>query len=643
MRSERTKELKAKIAELDRQGIDSTEKIDLMIEMAAEHVSGDDPASFIELTGQLRQISERLKYDRGMAYCLLFEGLHCCFTAKHERGLERIGESKKQFEVLGEDFGVTMSIFLEANILRSVGSFDQSLPRMYEALKFFKENDLPFWQGDCQYSIGLLYQEIGDCEKALDHFKETITAAENCGARWLVARALNGMGAALHGMGENETALEHHDQSIAIFREIGHRMGEARALDDIGSINEHMGEPELALGFHMESLRIRRDIGQRRAEATSLLNIARAHYQLGQTDRLMETAGEALAIAEETKSKPQIYDAHWLLSQGYELKNDHVNALKHYKEFQIGKEKVFNDQASERIQKLHIGFEVEKSAREAELERVKSAELRDKNDRLEQLLKELRDTQSQLIQAEKMAVLGKLVAGLVHELNTPLGASNSAIDVADRCIKRIEQIPVNDKSAETLSDNVELQAMLKRVKDNHNTTRDATARISKILTSLKSFSRLDEGEWQEVDIHNGIDSTLALLEHEYRDRIEITKDYAKLPAVSCCPGEMNQVFMTILGNAIEAIDNKGSITIRTSADNGTMRIEIADTGAGIDAAKLDNLFDPAFSSKGPRVKASLGLLSSLNILQKHGGNIDVQSAVGEGTTFTLKLPMRASP
>ncbi len=636
--NDRLHELEAKLTAMTADEADSPERVDLLLEMAEEHYSGDDPQRLIELTKEALELAQRLDYSKGQAYGLWYEGLSCCFIAEHERGLKRVDESRTKLEELGDDEGVAKAVFLKSNILRSIGSFDQALPGFYETLRFYEKRDDRYWIANCVYSLGLLYQEIGDFKQAREQHEKCVESMKGLPQRWLEARALNGVGRALDKMTRHQEALDYHHRSLALFREIGHSMGEARALDDIGSIYMHLGDDEMALPFHTKSLEIRRSIGQRRAECTSLLNIARVHLRQKNHAQALKILDEALAIAEETRSKPHVYDAHRLYSDAYELQGDHEKALHHYKEYQSAKEEVFNENTSDRIHKLQIGFEVQKSEKEAEIERLKNVELRDKNERLEELLSELRATQSQLVQLEKIAAIGKLVAGMMHEMNTPLGASNSAIDVSTRCIKKIADYQQTCDSIEELCASGELDKLLEHVQQNQQITRDANERMSRILGNLKSFIRLDGSDREEVDIHRGLDSAVALLENECGDRIRIVREYGDLPVVDCCAGEINQVFMSLLTNAIEAIPGEGTVGIRTSMKNGDIRIAISDTGAGIAPDVRRHLFDPAFSTKGPRVKAGMGLMVGLNIVQKHGGRIDVDSEVGEGSTFTVVIP-----
>lgn len=635
---DKLEELEAKLRGLDPDKTDPRERVDLLLNLAEEHFSGDDPQRLKELTDEALELAHRLNYSKGQAYGLWYESLSCCFIAEHEKGLQRVDESRAKLEEMGDDVGVAKAIMLKANILRSVGSFDQALPGLYEALDFFQRAGDRYWVANCHYSLGLLYQEISDFKQAFEQHEKCFEVMNGLPQRWLEARALNGVGRALNMLERHQEALDYHHRSLALFREIGHAMGEARALDDIGLIYMQLGDNELALPFHVKGLAIRESIGQRRAQCTSMLNIARVHIQQGEHAKALDILDEVIAMAEETRSQPHIYDAHLLYSQAYELQGDHEKALHHYKEYQRAKEEVFNENTSDRIHKLQIGFEVQKAENEAEIARLKNVELREKNDQLETLLRKLRATQSQLVQSEKMAAIGKLVAGMVHEMNTPLGASNSAIDVSERCIRKIAELQNTCESVEDLRAGGSLGSLLDNVQANQRITRTANDRISRTLGNLRSFIRLDGSEQTEVDIHDGLENTLALLESEFGNRIEIVKEYGELPVVDCCPGEINQVFMSLLTNAAEAIEGDGSIRIRTSKNNGDIRIAISDTGAGIAPDVQQHLFDPAFSTKGPRVKAGMGLLVCLNIVQKHGGRIDVDSEVGKGSTFTLVLP-----
>jgi signal transduction histidine kinase len=640
--NERLEQLEARLREWSPEDTSSRERVDLLLELAEEHFSGDDPQRLIELTNEALEISRNLDYSKGKAYGLWYESLGCCFTADHAKGLARVDESQTRLEEMGDSLGIAKALMLKANILRSIGDFDQALPPMYESLEYFREAGHSYWEANTYYSLGLLYHEIKDFPQALENHQKTIDAMEGRSEQWLVARALNGVGQALNSMGKGQEALDSHHRSLALFREIGHAMGEARVLDDIGSIYMEMGDDELALPFHVKSLETRRTIGQRRAQCTSLLNIARIQVRQKNDAAAIATLDEAFAIAQETGSKPHVYDAHRLYSEAYELQEDFAQALHHCREFQRTREEVFNEDATDRIKKLQIGFQVQKAEQDAELAHFKNVELREKNDKLEVLLQELRDTQTQLVQSEKMAALGKMVAGMVHEMNTPIGASSSAIDVTERCIRKITDLQRSVTGNGDQAEAAKLDFLLNSLKKNQQINREANQRITSILGNLKRFISLDGGQREEVDIHEGLESALSLLANDIDDRITIVRRYGDLGRVECCPGEINQVFMSLLTNAAEAIEGSGTITVTTSAEDGEFRIAITDTGSGMTPEVQNHLFEPAFSTKGARVKAGMSLMVGLNIVQKHGGRIEVESEVGRGSTFTVIGPCPGS-
>ena len=167
---------------------------------------------------------------------------------------------------------------------------------------------------------------------------------------------------------------------------------------------------------------------------------------------------------------------------------------------------------------------------------------------------------------------------------------------------------------------------------------NGSQRIKEIVLGLRTFSRLDEAERKSVDLHEGIDSTLTLLEHHMKDRIVVEKQYGDLPMVECYAGQLNQVFMNMLTNAVDAIEGEGTITIGTRVENDGVAITFSDTGAGISEEAQSQIFDPFFTTKDIGKGTGLGLSIRYGIVEKHGGKIGVESEAGKGTTFTIVLP-----
>src|SRR5215467_2986183 len=240
---------------------------------------------------------------------------------------------------------------------------------------------------------------------------------------------------------------------------------------------------------------------------------------------------------------------------------------------------------------------------------------------------------SQLIQSEKMAALGLLVAGVAHEINTPMGAIHSNNDIMTRAVGKIR------KQLESTPDE-EVRRLLDILGEVCRNNEIATDRIMKIVRSLRNFARLDEAERKKVNIHEGIESTITLLRHQLKNRIQIVKDFADLPDIECFPNQLNQVFMNILVNAAQAITQRGTITVRTSNDDDDVKISITDTGVGIPPEHLSKVFDPGFTTKGVGVGTGLGLAICYKIVEDHHGTIEVESS-SKGTTFTITLPLKA--
>lgn len=245
------------------------------------------------------------------------------------------------------------------------------------------------------------------------------------------------------------------------------------------------------------------------------------------------------------------------------------------------------------------------------------------------------DANAELIQSDKMASLGLLSAGLAHEINTPLGAIHSNNDTISRGIEKMKLLLAEHGDADNRRAALDLLVILEEVSQN---TSLATERLMNIVSSLKNFTRLDEAEFKKADIHEGLESTLTIVQHKLRQRVAVKKNYGKIPLVECYPNRLNQVFMNLIVNAAQAIPDRGTITIETSRQADFVRVSISDDGGGIPAENLSKVFDPGFTTKGVGVGTGLGLSICYQIIQQHQGKIEVESGNGI-TTFTMDLPI----
>lgn len=252
------------------------------------------------------------------------------------------------------------------------------------------------------------------------------------------------------------------------------------------------------------------------------------------------------------------------------------------------------------------------------------AELYQKNintvQELKATLKELKETQIQLINSEKMASLGQLVAGVAHEINTPVASIKSNNAILSKFIPQIQD--------------AEIAEMMQAINE---IDCEAIQRISNIVSSLKKFVRLDEAELQEADINKEIDLTLDLIRHETKNRIEIEKHYGILPLIKCYPNMLNQVFTNVLVNACQAIEGSGKIEITTEFNDKKLIVKIKDNGKGIPENELSKIFTAGYTTKGVGVGTGLGLAICTKIIEKHNGEILVNSELGHGSEFIITI------
>ena len=281
---------------------------------------------------------------------------------------------------------------------------------------------------------------------------------------------------------------------------------------------------------------------------------------------------------------------------------------------------------------------------------------------LDTAYKQLKASQLQLIQSEKMASLGQMVAGVAHEINTPLGYVKNNIEMMEMffegnrdfigaCTALADVLLSPHSTEQDLQEKLGALATLRQGRDAGDDediprlfadTCFGIDQISELVQNLKNFSRLDRAAAADVDLNECLDSAVLLARNVLKNRVEVVRQYGALPRISCMPSQLNQVFLNLLTNAAQAIEGPGRILLKTEAEGDWLKVTVQDTGKGIPAEVLPRIFDPFFTTKPVGQGTGLGLSISYQIVQQHGGDIRVTSQPGKGTRFTVRLPLSAA-
>jgi PAS domain S-box-containing protein len=299
--------------------------------------------------------------------------------------------------------------------------------------------------------------------------------------------------------------------------------------------------------------------------------------------------------------------------------------------------------------------DISERKREAVNAKARLVTLTQNNQALEELNAKLRQAHGQLLQSEKMASIGLLAAGVAHEINNPVGYVKSNLNSLVKYVGEFQRVLVAYAGAEALctgqaahfadvrqlKEEVDFDYVQDDIRSLLSESVAGLDRVTRIVQNLKDFSRLDCDEnWVAEDLHRGIDSTLNVIWNHLKYSCEVKKEYGQLPPVQCLPSQLNQIFLNLLVNAADAIETRGTITIRTGVQGDEVWVEIADTGKGIPPEQVKRIFDPFFTTKPVGKGTGLGLSVSYSIVQKHSGRVEVDSTVGKGSTFRVWLPIR---
>jgi signal transduction histidine kinase len=611
-------------------GDDSAAHAEAMAELAW-HIWVDDLPRAEQLSRDALRIAEEHGHEQARALAKRNVGLLFYRGANFEESMNHLTEALHWFEENDHKRGEGDIRLGLAFLYWGFGEFKRGLDEGLKSLALYEKASDPNGQGWALNALGGFYHDWNDLGQSREYHERAIGFFERTGNQGGVGRSLNGIGNALSLQGKHDEALEYQEKSLEASRSVDNVLATAKTLNDIGLILQRKEKYDEALEYHREALAIRRERSYAPGEVTCLLDIGATNIVKREYDQARDALNEALVLAEQIRSKPKMCRAHELLSNLYRDLMQFDTALVHFENFHRIREEVYHEDTEAKLTNVRTAYQIEAAEREAEIYRLKNVELKDKNDELEDTLAKLQNAQAQLVQTGKMAALGNLVAGLTHEVNQPIGVIKSATDLTKRAIQRVNDLAGNDGDGN-------LKKLVELIRVNNDNSTVGAARIEKILKSLQTFSRLDEAEFQMADVQEGLESTLTLIGPEIPAGVRVERDYGEVPACYMYPGELNQVFMNVLLNALAAVGEDGVVGVKTRFSGGFVNVVISDNGRGIPDEKIKSLFEPGFTTRRSRVRMRTGLYTSYNIIQKHHGEIRVDSEPDSGTAFTITFP-----
>ena len=377
---------------------------------------------------------------------------------------------------------------------------------------------------------------------------------------------------------------------------------------------------------------------------------------------LMMPVMNGVELCKRIKTNPKTRDIYFLILTSKSDVSEKVKLLDVGADDFLSKP-VNNDEllakvrASIRIRQLQRELE-ESNKRLTHLNRELQRTMED----LKKANREIKEAQAQLLQQEKMASIGQLAAGVAHEINNPIGFIHSNLSVLEDYITDLMQffekykelkaaIANGDKAGVAaflrelirIEKKIDLNFILNDFEKIVRESMDGAERVKVIVQDLKDFSHIDQAEVKYFNVNEGIESTLNIVWNEIKYKAKVIKEYGQIPEIRCFPMQLNQVFMNLLVNAAQAIDKDGIIRIKTFATDTHVVVEISDNGCGIPEEIRSKIFDPFFTTKEVGKGTGLGLSTAYNIIKKHNGEIEVDSEVGKGTRFTIRLPLQGVP
>lgn len=611
-----------------------------------------------------------LKDMKGQADVWQFKGIIKRYQGNYTSSLEYLFNALAIREKLSNQEDIPLNLYDLGITYNYLGSYSKALDYLLKSLEEARKAKAVLTESYALNNIGLIYFESNDYANALAYFEQSLSLRKLSGDQWGEAGCLDNIGTAYFKLNDHAKALIFCQQSFAISDTIGDKKGQANALFHIGNIYFKLRSFEQAHLNWIKSQQIRVEIQDKKGQADILYCFSELYsdkgYPKANTDKAIGFLSEGLRLGNEIKAKDTLSKIHKGYYQVLKQSERYEEALKHYEEHVALDKEMHNEAMSKKVVDLEISNRIEKTIKEIEAIRLRNTELAKLNEEMQEqkertelqrdvlrkALTDLKDTQSQLVQAEKMASLGELTAGIAHEIQNPLNFVNNFSEVSiELCLEIGQQLEARQLE-ETRTLLVDLNQNLFKIQQHGQ-------RAEAIVKGMLQHSRNSTGQKELTDLSALANEYMRLAYHGLRAKDQsfntaLSTDFDEhLQKVSVVPQEIGRVLLNLFNNAFYAVQQKQTqaipgykpeVRVITRQLSGAVEVRVRDNGTGIGGKVKSKIFQPFFTTKPSGQGTGLGLSLSYDIITKgHGGKLQVDSQEGEYTEFIIQLPLNKTP
>jgi signal transduction histidine kinase len=576
----------------------------------------NDMQRAFDLVQQALREAEVLEDERALGWGWRAMAFFNLLSPDLDETLARARRALGHFEAVNDDLGRAVIWDLMATIHEILGDYSVAMQYAIDAQETHRQLGYERGVAWALSSIGGILAASGDLDGAQRHFEEALEIFERLDYPIGISRLRGRLGRMYLDRGELEKARGYLARDQAMWAERDFPVFHAGALANLGELHEALGELERARELYEEARRIAPEPLKVSLGMTTSLALGRLMYKQGDHARAVGVLNEIADGAAAARVAPLESKARALLADIYEEKGDTAGALRELRRHLALRERVLSAEHRTKLKHLELKKEVESSRKDAEIHRLRYVELK--------------EAQERVVAAEQLAVLGKLAAGIAHEMNSPLGVVRNSVATMERAALRLSGV---------VGDSPDVRHLIGALRTSSDLTHPAIERLSGIAASLRRFAHLDGADEQEVNVVEGLEGALTLLAPTVDGSVRLVKSIEPVRPVWGHPGQLNQVFLTLLGHAADAARGVGGtvrVSTGTEADDIVVRIE--NDCENMTVEEVAQLFDVHFGQQGTRVRFRLGMGAAATTVRQYNGAIAAELVAPGRCVITVRLP-----